>query len=168
MCLRYLPSTRTNVTVIKGKVILLNFILRDLSKEVLMPELHTTPVPRAGYQLTEQIPDNQQVSTPEPQVPRQDFSRHSYSDMEEFLRWISSVYSSLAHLYSIGQSVLGKELYVMKISSILVADEPGSSLEEICLCNIRFEWLRLGLGNISFRLWILVSRKHESLYYVMN
>lgn len=136
LCLRYLPSTVNNVTVIEGKATLLNFILKDLSEEVLMPGLLTTPVPRVAYQLTEKVLDNQQASTPEPPVQKQDFSHHSYSQLEVFLQHIGSVYSTIAQMYSIGQSRLGRELYVTKISSNLVTDEPGSVLEEICLCII--------------------------------
>ncbi|KAB5548691.1 hypothetical protein PHYPO_G00058480 [Pangasianodon hypophthalmus] len=122
--LGYLPSTVNNVTVIEGKATLLNFTLKDLSEEVVMPQL-TAPVLTVAYQSTEQVLDHQQASTPEPLVQRQGFSHHSYSDMEVFLQRISSVYSSLAQLYSIGQSAQGRELYVMKISSNLGTDEPG-------------------------------------------
>lgn len=136
LCLRYLPSTVNNVTVIEGKVTRLNFILKHLSEELLMPGLSTTPVPTVAYRSTEQVLDNQQSSTWEPPVQRQDVNHSNYSQMEVFLQQISSSYSSLSQLYSIGQSVLGRDLYVMKISSDLGTDEPGSPLEGICLCII--------------------------------
>lgn len=135
MRLRYLPSTVNNVKVIEGKATLLNFTLKDLSEEVLIPGLPTTPVPTVvGYRSTEQVLDDHKASTPEPSVQRQAFSHRSYSDVELFLQRISSFYSSHAQLYSIGQSVRGRKLYVMEISSNLGTDEPGSPLEEICLC----------------------------------
>lgn len=136
MCLRYLPSTVNDVTVIEGKATLLNFILKDLSEELLMTGPPTTLLARVAYQSNEKILDDQKASTPEPSIQRPDFSHDSYSDLEVFLQQIRSVYSSLAQLYSIGQSVRGRELYVMKISYNVVMDEPGSPFEEICLCNI--------------------------------
>ncbi|XP_046724721.1 carboxypeptidase D, b isoform X1 [Silurus meridionalis] len=115
----YLPSTVNNVTVTEGRATPLNFTLMDLSEAVLMPKLFTT----AAYQSTEQVLDTQQASTSDSLVQKQDFSHFSYSDMEVFLKQMSSVYPSLAQLYSIGQSVLGRELYVMKISFNLESDE---------------------------------------------
>ncbi|XP_053505301.1 carboxypeptidase D, b isoform X2 [Ictalurus furcatus] len=124
--LGYLPSTVNNVKVIEGKATLLNFTLKDLSEEVLIPGLPTTPVPTVvGYRSTEQVLDDHKASTPEPSVQRQAFSHRSYSDVELFLQRISSFYSSHAQLYSIGQSVRGRKLYVMEISSNLGTDEPA-------------------------------------------
>lgn len=125
LCLRYRPSTINNVTVNKGKATLLNFVLNKLSEEVQVPWLPTSPVPTVAYQSTEQVLNKQQASTPEPPVK----SHHSYSDMEVYLQQISSVYSSHAQLFSIGQSVMGRELFLMKISSNLGTHEPGSPLD---------------------------------------
>ncbi|KAF4077661.1 hypothetical protein AMELA_G00210550 [Ameiurus melas] len=124
--LGYLPSTVNNVKVIEGEATLLNFTLKDLSEDVLIPGLPTTRVPTVmGYRSIEQVLDNHKASTPEPSVQRQAFSHRSYSDVESFLQRISSFYSSHAQLYSIGQSVRGRKLYVMKISSNRGTDEPG-------------------------------------------
>ncbi|XP_058270975.1 carboxypeptidase D-like [Hemibagrus wyckioides] len=119
--LGYLPSTINNITVTEGKATLLNFILKNLSEEVLVSGVPASPVPTVAYQSTERVLGTQQASTPEPPVK----SHHSYSEMEAYLQQISSVYSSHAQLYSIGQSVLGRKLYIMKISSNLAAEEPG-------------------------------------------
>lgn len=115
--------------MINGQATELDFVLESLSEEVLMPGPSTTPA--VAYQLTEQV-INKQASTPEPPVQRPHFSHHSYLDLEVYLQQISSVYSAFAQLYSIGQSVLGRELYVMKISSNLGIDEPGRPLDKIC------------------------------------
>ncbi|TSP68499.1 Carboxypeptidase D [Bagarius yarrelli] len=115
--LGYLPCTINNVTVIEGEATVLNFILKKPSEEVLMPGLPATTVPVVAYQSTEPIP--------EPAVQKNHFSHHGYSDLESYLQWISSVYSSRTQLYSIGQSVLGRELYVMKISTNVGIDEAG-------------------------------------------
>lgn len=123
VCLRYLPSTINNITVTEGKATLLNFVLQNLSEEALVSGVSVTTV---AYQSTERVLDTQQASTPEPPVK----SHHSYSEMEAYLQQISSVYSSHAQLYSIGQSVLGRKLYIMKISSNLATEEPGSPLAE--------------------------------------
>ncbi|KAK3555766.1 hypothetical protein QTP86_028950 [Hemibagrus guttatus] len=117
--LGYLPSTINNVTVTEGKATLLNFVLKNFSEEVLVSVVPASPV--VAYQLTEQVLDTQQASTSEPPVK----SHHSYSEMEEYLQQISSLYSSHAQLYSIGQSVLGRKLYIMKISSNLATEVPG-------------------------------------------
>ncbi|XP_047661258.1 carboxypeptidase D, b isoform X1 [Tachysurus fulvidraco] len=131
--LGYRPSTINNVTVNKGKATLLNFVLNKLSEEVQMPWHSISPVPTVAYRSTEQVLDKQQASTSEPPVK----SHRSYSDMEAYLQQISSVYSSHAQLFSIGQSVMGRELFLMKISSNLGTHEPAGKPEIIFVGNLR-------------------------------
>ena len=51
-----------------------------------------------------------------PVFPRLSFQYHNYTSMTTFLRHVSTVYSNLTALYSIGQSVQGRELWVMVVS----------------------------------------------------
>ena len=48
---------------------------------------------------------------------RLSFDYHNYTSMTTFLRHVSTIYSNLTALYSIGQSVQGRELWVMVVSS---------------------------------------------------
>ncbi|XP_056138809.1 carboxypeptidase D [Lampris incognitus] len=64
------------------------------------------------------------VSEQQPVQP-QEFRHHNYADMELFLRKYSSEFPSIAHLYSVGRSVEGRELYVMVISDNPTVHEPG-------------------------------------------
>lgn len=45
--------------------------------------------------------------------PRLSWQYHNYTSMTTFLRHVSTIYSNLTALYSIGQSVQGRELWVM-------------------------------------------------------
>ncbi|KAH8418923.1 hypothetical protein KR222_004849 [Zaprionus bogoriensis] len=53
------------------------------------------------------------------------FEHHNYTAMESFLRNMSASYPSLTRLYSIGQSVQGRELWVLAISSEPSKHVPG-------------------------------------------
>lgn len=50
-------------------------------------------------------------------VTKTKFQHHNYTEMETFLKDINESYPNITHLKSIGKSVLGKELYVMILSS---------------------------------------------------
>lgn len=52
----------------------------------------------------------------QPVFPRLSFQYHNYTSMTTFLRHVSTVYSNLTALYSIGQSVQGREIWVMVVS----------------------------------------------------
>jgi murein tripeptide amidase MpaA len=52
----------------------------------------------------------------QPVFPRLSFQYHNYTSMTTFLRHVSTVYSNLTALYSIGQSVQGREMWVMVVS----------------------------------------------------
>jgi hypothetical protein len=52
----------------------------------------------------------------QPVFPRLSFQYHNYTSMTTFLRHVSTVYANLTALYSIGQSVQGRELWVMVVS----------------------------------------------------
>ncbi|XP_046437221.1 carboxypeptidase D-like isoform X3 [Daphnia pulex] len=56
------------------------------------------------------------ITPPPPAVPL-DFVYHNYTALTDFLRNVSYHYPGLTHLYSIGQSVLKKELWVLAVSS---------------------------------------------------
>ncbi|TRY73740.1 hypothetical protein TCAL_00928 [Tigriopus californicus] len=48
--------------------------------------------------------------------PKLSWQYHNYTSMTTFLRHVSTIYSNLTALYSIGQSVQGRELWVMVVS----------------------------------------------------
>uniref|UniRef100_A0A0K2UK94 Peptidase M14 domain-containing protein n=2 Tax=Lepeophtheirus salmonis TaxID=72036 RepID=A0A0K2UK94_LEPSM len=52
----------------------------------------------------------------QPVPPRLAFNYHNHTEMTNYLRHISTIYSNLTALYSIGQSVQGRELWVMVVS----------------------------------------------------
>ena len=51
-----------------------------------------------------------------PRFPNLSWQYHNYTSMTTFLRHVSTIYSNLTALYSIGQSVQGRELWVMVVS----------------------------------------------------
>lgn len=52
-----------------------------------------------------------------PTFPRLSMQYHNYTSMTTFLRHVSTIYANLTALYSIGQSVQGRELWVMVVSA---------------------------------------------------
>merc|ERR1712020_136072 len=53
----------------------------------------------------------------QPIHPRLSWDYHNYTSTTTFLRHVSTIYANLTALYSIGQSVQGRELWVMVVSS---------------------------------------------------
>ncbi|KFD50835.1 hypothetical protein M514_08273 [Trichuris suis] len=54
-----------------------------------------------------------------------DFRHHHYPDLVRWMSFYASTYSRIAHLYSIGKSVEGRELLVLAISTNPWRHEPG-------------------------------------------
>jgi carboxypeptidase M len=52
----------------------------------------------------------------QPIFPQLNMQYHNYTSMTTFLRHVSTIYANLTALYSIGQSVQGRELWVMVVS----------------------------------------------------
>ncbi|KAI4897574.1 hypothetical protein NFI96_020857 [Prochilodus magdalenae] len=90
-----------------------------------MAESLTSSVPTTAFTLTAQSFDSQGAPTPEPSIQPQEIRHHSYLDMELFLQQINTLHSSITHLYSVGLSARGRELYVMEISTNAGIDQPG-------------------------------------------
>lgn len=116
---RYLSNTVKNVPVTEGKTTLLNFTLEEPLEEMLMRDPSEQPV------VT-----NEGLNTPRPLTSRSpihtlDFRYHSYDEMEMSLQLLSAVYPSITYLYSAGRSVLGRNLYVMEISTNPAVDQRG-------------------------------------------
>ncbi|KAJ7995758.1 hypothetical protein DPEC_G00247910 [Dallia pectoralis] len=133
----YVTSTVIGVHVVEGKATELNFTLTPVGQEVIegvakpsayptttttypdSTSVHTTSTfPETGTTLSPAQPENQPIQP-------QKFRHHGYNDMEIFLRKYETDFHSIAHLYSIGQSVQGRELYVMVISDNPTVHEPG-------------------------------------------
>lgn len=45
------------------------------------------------------------------------FVHHNYIEMEKFLKIMNTTYRDIVHLYSIGKSVQGRELYVLALGN---------------------------------------------------
>jgi hypothetical protein len=56
------------------------------------------------------------AASQQPVYPRLSWQYHNYTSMTTFLRHVSTIYSNLTALYSIGQSVQGREIWVMVVS----------------------------------------------------
>ncbi|XP_074535278.1 carboxypeptidase D [Halichoeres trimaculatus] len=132
----YTAMTVQGVQVVEGKATELNFTLAPAVSEAAgsttmstssMPstkdfntstattiktststQIHTNP--SEGNSSPPVLPNEEHVIQP------QEFRHHNYADMELFLRKYSSEFPSIVHLYTVGHSVDGHELYVMVIS----------------------------------------------------
>lgn len=122
--------TVPNVQVTEGKATELNFTLAQavsvgsttITVETTRGFKTTGPTPSpaeatetlvgpsAGSKSSTTLPPEREAIQP------QEFRHHSYADMELFLRKYRSDFPSITHLYSVGRSVQGRELYVMVIS----------------------------------------------------
>lgn len=133
---RYVPMTVHNVQVTEGKATELNFTLAQAVKvgstastveathgsKATGPTEATEPLvsPSAGSKSSTPLPPEHEPIQP------QEFRHHSYADMELFLRKYRSDFPSITHLYSVGRSVQGHELYVMVISDDPREHEQGA------------------------------------------
>lgn len=134
---RYISVTVSSVEVSEGKAKELNFTLTPVVSEaagssttvattsvqsISHPDSSTT-----SFSGSTQTPVVTSVSPTSHQLANQpqEFRHHNYADMELFLRKYSSEFPSITHLYSIGQSVEKRELYVMVISDNPVTHEHG-------------------------------------------
>lgn len=61
-------------------------------------------------------PQQPRQEIPQPIFPQLSWDYHNYTSMTTYLRHVSTIYSNLTALYSIGQSVQGRELWVMVVS----------------------------------------------------
>ncbi|KAG7282523.1 hypothetical protein CRUP_020238 [Coryphaenoides rupestris] len=141
----YTPKTVYDIQVTDGKATELNFAVEPLVAGVTVTTRappstqstarttpHSSPTPRStGNRLV--TPDGNDSQPPlvgaeeevQPPLQPQDFRHHNYADMELFLRKHASKFPAIAYLTSIGQSVEGRELYVMVISDNPKVHEPG-------------------------------------------
>ncbi|TRY57321.1 hypothetical protein DNTS_008903 [Danionella cerebrum] len=112
----YLSNTVNNVPVFDGKATLLNFTLEEPMEEELLLE------PPDHVTITEEAPDTPPAASP---VSNLDFIHHDYNEMEILLRLLNTVYPSITRLSSAGQSLQGRNLYVMEISSNPDVEQQG-------------------------------------------
>jgi len=54
-----------------------------------------------------------------------EFYHHNYASMEKLLKKIASTYPNITRLYSIGQSLQGRQLYVLEVTDNPGTHEPG-------------------------------------------
>ncbi|KAG8002060.1 Carboxypeptidase D [Nibea albiflora] len=138
----YKSVTVNSVQVLEGKAVELNFTMSPVVSEgadsttVTAESMTSTSVPNIPTTTTNSpnstlVPSEENKSSPpvlppEPQpIQPQEFRHHTYVDMELFLRKYSSEFPSITHLYSVGRSVEGRELYVMAISGNPTVHEHG-------------------------------------------
>ncbi|KAK0140048.1 Carboxypeptidase D [Merluccius polli] len=135
----YTSKTVHSFQVTEGKATKLNFTLEPVASGVnaastqsttVATTAHTpkpapsTAIAPGGNESGSPSPSSAPEAKPTPLQPH-DFRHHNYADMELFLRRHSSEFPAIAHLSSIGQSVEGRELYVMVISDNPTVHEPG-------------------------------------------
>ncbi|KAK9955727.1 hypothetical protein ABG768_015583 [Culter alburnus] len=115
----YLSNTVKNVPVIEGKATLLNFTLEKPVEEMLMLDPSEQPI------VTNE--DLRTLGLPTSKYPIQtlEFQHHSYDEMEMLLQLFSAVHPNITDLNSAGQSVQGRNLYVMEISTDPGVDQQG-------------------------------------------
>ena len=53
------------------------------------------------------------------------FEHHNFEEMTAFLRNLAEQYPAITRLYSVGQSVQGRDLWVLEISDVPGQHEPG-------------------------------------------
>nr|XP_033777594.1 carboxypeptidase D [Geotrypetes seraphini] len=122
----YTAMTRVDIKVAEGPAVVMNFSLQpvefmpaaDIIQKVTTG-LASTTTSRPSTMTTESTPSHHQPIQPE------DFRHHHYSDMEIFLRKYSNEYPNITRLYSVGNSVESRVLYVMEISDNPNIHEPG-------------------------------------------
>jgi len=79
--------------------------------------LHQLPLPAIRQQQAQRRSEGIDPRTiQKPIHPRLSWDYHNYTSTTTFLRHVSTIYSNLTALYSIGQSVQGRELWVMVVS----------------------------------------------------
>lgn len=79
---------------------------------------HQLPLPALRQQQSQRRNDGgiDPRTIQKPVHPRLSWDYHNYTSTTTFLRHVSTIYSNLTALYSIGQSVQGRELWVMVVS----------------------------------------------------
>ncbi|OQV25487.1 Carboxypeptidase D [Hypsibius exemplaris] len=90
-------------------------------------------VPVANRTLTSQMPMAAIINKILPCKPSNDsdftepsdFRYHNYENLTSLMKSLAIGYPNITHLYSIGKSVLGRELWVMEISSKPETHQPG-------------------------------------------
>ncbi|XP_076249772.1 carboxypeptidase D svr isoform X3 [Calliopsis andreniformis] len=99
----YLPSEPVTVTVEPGEPIIVNFTLKQDSlddegnQDIDFPQI-IRPIDKYGF------------------FHDTGFKHHNYTAMEKYLKDLHSNYPNITRLYSIGESVKGRQLYVMEIT----------------------------------------------------
>lgn len=133
--------TVNSVEVVEGKATQLNFTLAPVVSEAA-GSTSTLPASSTPVTATSSTTADVSISTqthgstdklpvPQPPPPEmqpiqpRDFRHHHFADMELFLRKYKSEFPSITHLYSVGNSVQSRALYVMVISDNPKVHEHG-------------------------------------------
>lgn len=79
-----------------------------------------------------------------------DFDYHNYVSMTKLLKSINSTHPNLAHLYSVGKSVQGRQLWVMLLSD-KPTEEPLLKPNVKYVANMHGNEVRIKLIKLPFR-----------------
>ncbi|XP_030748149.1 carboxypeptidase D [Sitophilus oryzae] len=109
----YLPSNPVEVDVTKNETIIQNF---TLIRESETQEEYTRAV-----SSNSSLYDEYGFMIRDPDL----FKHHHYKDMVDFLKLYNRTYPNITHMYSIGKSVKGMELFVFVLSSTPMHHTPG-------------------------------------------
>lgn len=127
-----MPMTVHNVQVTEGQATELNFTLAqaiEAGSTAIASEPTATPTSPSEPTGTAAAGSGSGSGALPPErepIQPQEFRHHSHADMELFLRKYRSDFPSITHLYSVGRSVQGRELYVMVVSDNPKEHERGT------------------------------------------
>ena len=124
-------SVVSNVTVTDSKAIILDFHLIKNEKKAV-PEITPRSTPTSST-LTERL-SRKPISTSgnsfifpfnteqikaiiSSSIQPKQFNHHNYKQLTQFLKNINTGFPSISRLYSIGQSIEGREIWVLEISN---------------------------------------------------
>ncbi|XP_076767108.1 carboxypeptidase D svr [Xylocopa sonorina] len=100
----YQPSEPRNIVVESGEPIIVNFTLRQDTYD------------DQGKLVSDKVEDITRQLDKYGFFHNTEFKHHNYVEMEKYLKELHLNYPNITRLYSIGQSVNGRELYVMEIT----------------------------------------------------
>lgn len=131
-------KSEKKLVVVKKGIEELNFVLQQLSvthqvKEITEPSLKSSSFPKTTAQPTDDTTSKMPVTSSNIVVTTQvsneslpiEFKHHHYKEMVAILNRVKEKCPNITHLYSIGKSVEGRELFVLELTDNPGVHEPG-------------------------------------------
>ncbi|CAH1132734.1 unnamed protein product [Ceutorhynchus assimilis] len=109
----YVTSSPVSVDVSKGKTTIQNFKL-NMAQQERGPYLEVIDKNTPTYDKYGFMVHDSKL-----------FKHHHYNEMVKYLKFFNKTYPNITHLYSIGKSVEGRDLYVFVLSNTPKKHEPG-------------------------------------------